>query len=106
MSAGLGLVAGAAAAGRKKPRKGARGLRTLCAWPLCEEEPRKKPTRILAVVQEKWIGCGANYCVAGRVEDATDDAMSRGVMVCAWSVVPCTEPGLGSTFICSPTVRS
>jgi len=36
---------------QKKPRKGARGLRTLCSWSSCEEEPREKLIRIVAAVQ-------------------------------------------------------
>ena len=48
---GVGCGGRAPAGRQKKPRKGARGLRTLCAWSSCEEEPREKLTRIATVVQ-------------------------------------------------------
>ena len=55
MSAGRGLVAGAAAANKKSPSKGRRGLRMLCAWSSCEEEPREKGTPIVGAVQYRAL---------------------------------------------------
>ena len=52
---GLVVITSASEGGRgrqkKKPRKGTRGLRMLCAWSSCEEEPRKKPIRIVG----RWL---------------------------------------------------
>ena len=67
----------------KSPSNGGRGLRTLCAWSLCEEEPPEKPTRIGAVVQygaRYWVEVALVVVCAGRARRIFSKAEARRVV--------------------------